>query len=311
MSILPKINIIVLNWNNAKDTLECLESIYTIDYPKYELIVVDNGSTDNSLSLIKQAFPKATYIENKENLGYVGGNNAGISYSLKTTADYFFILNNDTVIAKDILSAFAEAAIQHPNAGVLGGKIFYYDKPHTIWHAGGYWSEKQMKGFHIDENTPNSQSGKKDITKVFFVFGAAMLLKKEAIIKAGMLDEKFFLMVEEIDLCHRISKEGFDCLYVPKACVWHKGSNSFGDGKNGPQQLYYFHRNRLLFLYKHYSFLKRLKFYRYLIKNEMLINFAMLCNDETTSINKKRLRSVFKGIFHYFISSFGKSKQYN
>lgn len=309
MTIYPKISVIILNWNNAKDTLECLDSVNKIDYPDFETIIVDNGSTDDSLSKIKKAYPHIIYLENKENLGFTGGNNIGMSYALKTDAKYFLLLNNDTIVCKHLLNNFIKAAILHPNGGAFGAKIFYYDQPFTLWHAGGSWSNEFMKPYQIDKNLSETQSQKTKVEKIFYAVGAALFLKKEAIEKAGMFDDRFFLVMEDIDLCQKIQKRGYECLFVPEARVWHKVSQSFDGGNAGPQYLYYFHRNRLLFMQKHFSIFQRLKFYPKLLKNEAIPFIRVLLQKSSSQQFKKQIKSIFKGMFHYFISSYGQEKK--
>lgn len=99
----PKVYIIILNWNGLKDTLECLESVFKLDYLNFEVIVVDNGSTDDSVNVILKTYPQVRLIENRENLGYTGGNNIGMRYAIERDADYIWLLNNDTIVEEDTL----------------------------------------------------------------------------------------------------------------------------------------------------------------------------------------------------------------
>ena len=130
------ISVIILNWNNAPDTLECLASVYASDDSCFSVIVADNGSQDDSLSILRQAYPHARYLSHGENLGFAEGNNCAIRLAMEEGSEYIFLLNNDAIIAKETLSQLREAAAQHPNAAVLGPTIFFYDEPATIWHGG-------------------------------------------------------------------------------------------------------------------------------------------------------------------------------
>ena len=107
---LPLIYIIILNWNGLQDTLECLGSILKMDYPNFRVVVVDNNSTDNSVDIIRKAHPQVSLIENKENLGYTGGNNTAMRYAMQHSADYVWLLNNDTTVEADTLSKLVFAA---------------------------------------------------------------------------------------------------------------------------------------------------------------------------------------------------------
>src|SRR5262245_54733842 len=115
----PKICIIILNWNGKKDTLECLQSVQQISYENFETVVVDNGSSDDSVTIIQSEFPHITLLETGKNLGYAEGNNVGIRYGLQQKADFLFILNNDTIVDKDILTHFVQGFKQNPHAGIL------------------------------------------------------------------------------------------------------------------------------------------------------------------------------------------------
>ncbi|MCS6862682.1 MAG: glycosyltransferase, partial [Abditibacteriales bacterium] len=100
----PQVSVLVLNWNGKADTLECLESLRRVDYPNFEIIVVDNASTDDSVAAIRQAYPELVILQNSDNLGYAEGNNVGIRYAKARGSDYVFILNNDTVVDANVLT---------------------------------------------------------------------------------------------------------------------------------------------------------------------------------------------------------------
>ena len=184
----PKVAIIILNWNGLKDTIECLESVKKIDYPNYEIIVVDNASVDGSPEKLKELFPDITLIRNKENLGYAGGNNVGIRYALKNNAEYIFVLNNDTVVVdKDILKILVKTANLYPDAGVFGPKICLYDEPNKIGFSPTYWDKRKCtfilkKYYDYDE-----------VVEIDDIRGCAIFFKREVVEKIGLFDSKFFL----------------------------------------------------------------------------------------------------------------------
>ena len=117
---LPRVTIIVLNWNGRDDTLACLSSLSELDYPSYEIVVVDNGSGDDSVEAIRASFPRVTLVETGENLGYVGGNNLGLEYARAAKADYALLLNNDTEVAPDFVHMLVDAAQAGPDIGIAG-----------------------------------------------------------------------------------------------------------------------------------------------------------------------------------------------
>jgi GT2 family glycosyltransferase len=244
--MMPRVAIIVLNWNGLVDTLECLESLSHLDYPAYEVVVVDNGSTDGSVPAIRARCPEVAIIETGKNLGYTGGNNAGLRYALVHQAGYFLLLNNDTEVAPDFLHQLVEVAEADPRIGVVGPTIYYHDLPNVIWSAGGAidWRRGSTRMVGLDER----EAGQFGIEprSVDFVTGCAMLVRREVVEHVGMLDERFFAYYEEVEWCVRIARAGYKVVHVPMAKVWHKISPSTQEDL--PFVHYYMTRNRLLFL---------------------------------------------------------------
>ena len=281
----PKVFIIILNWNGLKDTLECLESVFKLDYPNFEVIVVDNGSTDNSVEVIRKAYPQVILIENKKNLGYAEGNNVGIRYALKHGADYVWLLNNDTVVDADALKNLVKVAEKNENVGILGSKIYYYDKPNIICFAGATIDWEKGTSPHIGDG--EIDKGQYDaIKEVDRVTGCSMLVKKEVCETIGLLDENFFLYVEEVDWCVRAKKAGFKCMIVPDSKVYHKISISVKKISNF-YKTYYMNRNFLYLIKKNHSFP---------IREKLILKFIF-------SKIKYQKRSIAKLILSKFFSN--------
>ncbi len=131
----PLVHISILNWNNAPDTLACLDSVFALDYPNFRVLVVDNGSTDDSVEAIRGRYPALEILQTGANLGYAGGNNAGIRQILAAGAEYVCLLNNDTMVAPDFLSALV-GAMDDPEVGIAGPLVYYADPPDVIFSAG-------------------------------------------------------------------------------------------------------------------------------------------------------------------------------
>ena len=247
----PKINIILLNWNGYSDTLECLESLKKINYPNYEVVVVDNNSSGDDVKIIKENFGDFVkeIIVSEGNLGFSGGNNLGIKYSLDNGSNFILLLNNDTVVEPDFLDKLVDSFNKNENVGITAPKINYYYKPEIIWTVGGEISKIRGSGFaYSDKNESEIENKEKFVT---FASGCCLLIKKEVFENIGFLDEKFFLYVEDTDFCCRTVKAGYKIVVTPKSKIYHKVGNSTSESlKQIP--LYYTTRNRLFFAKKNF-----------------------------------------------------------
>jgi GT2 family glycosyltransferase len=217
--------VIVLSWNGKKDTLECLASLQQLTYPNARIIVVDNSSSDGTGDAIRSAFPNIELIVNNSNLRFAGGNNVGIRQSLEGGAEYVLMLNNDTVVDPEFLGRLVEAAESGRKIGMVGPKIYYFDDPKRIWFAGGLikWWRGRVTHIGIRE----VDNGEYDVTtEVDYITGCCMLIKREVIETIGMLDERYYIYGEDVDLCVRALRSGYKSVYVPSSRVWHKLSVS-------------------------------------------------------------------------------------
>jgi GT2 family glycosyltransferase len=256
MTTSPRIALIILNWNGLKDTLACLESTENIDYPNVETIIVDNGSTDGSSAVIRKRFPKITLIENTTNLGFAEGNNVGIRYALKHDASYIFLLNNDTVVDPQILNAFLQTFAEHPEAGILGAKIYLFDHKDTLDHLGGMWNSRSASFDLIGNRMIDTPDQFQHPQEIDYVCGAALIAKRSVWETVGLLEPKFFLIWEESDFCFRARRSDFKTLTCPQAKIRHKVSASFV-GK--PHSTYFWWRNRLFWIERNCSRAEKIK----------------------------------------------------
>lgn len=303
MDKLPKVSIIVLNWNRLIDTRECLQSLQEVTYENKEIIVVDNGSSDGSQEYMRQNYHDIILLENTENLGFAEGNNKGIQIALKNGADYIFLLNNDTIIDKDAIQNLIEVAETDIKIGFLGPKIYYYNEPHRIWSAGGKLSKWFIHsgGKHIGYR--KIDCGQFDcIKEVDYVTGCAILIKKSVFEKAGLFDPHYYCYYEEADLIVRSKQMGFKVVVVPKAKVWHKISAS--TGLNTRNFIYFQTRNRLLFTFKYTSKSEWILFVFFFL---ILIIPIQFLKEILLRHNLVVFQSVFAGITDFFLSRFGQN----
>lgn len=255
-----KVFIVVLNWNGLNDTRECIYSLQQNNYGNFEIIIVDNGSSDNSVPELKKAFPDIKLIENSHNLGFSGGNNIGIDYCLKHGADYILLLNNDTTVENDFLFELVKTGESDDKTGLLESKICYHKEPQMIWFAGGKIDWMKIKGTHIGLDQPDD--GKYDtVREVDYLTGCCLLVKRSVFEKIGKLSEDYFLYYEDTDFCLRAKKAGFRCIYVPKSKIYHKVSRSTKPGS--PKYIYYHTRNGLMLAKRNGSAVIKIFLYPY------------------------------------------------
>lgn len=271
----PRVALILVNFNCADDTLTCLRSIEALDYKNYELIVVDNNSSENAFDILHERIDAlgGTFIRSPENAGFAAANNVGIHYALAASADYIWLLNPDTVVARDALSVLVERAEIANTPVLLGSKILYGDlEPEAalaaaaagarrdgtekIWSAGGAidTEKRAVDMLGCGKADDGSFEAEKECE---YLPGCSLFFSKEIASQKGMMRENFFMYFEETDWCLQLRKQGVRCLYVPGSVVWHR----FVDAKlQGPRTVYYYNRNELYFWYEQLAFWPRIKF---------------------------------------------------
>jgi len=275
----PKVAIVVLNWNGWQDTIECLESVFRNEYPRYQVIVCDNDSQDGSLGHIKAwaegrleyveydraqaeagGDPKSSdarlvLIKTGANLGFAGGNNVGLRYALANNFDFAWLLNNDTVIKPDALTYLVERMQENPRAGICGSTVAYYRDITRVEAWGGAFYDKWLAvGKHLGISRPVSApvDVKAVERKMDYVFGAAMFVSRDFLLDVGLMSEDYFIYCEEIDWAIR-ARGRYALAYAPKSIVYHKGSRSIGSAGSSLSK-YYEMRNRMVVTRKHFPY---------------------------------------------------------
>jgi GT2 family glycosyltransferase len=255
-----KVFIIILNWNGLQDTLECLESVYKLDYPNFEVIVVDNGSRDNSVEVIHKMYPQVILIENKENLGFTGGNNIGIKYAIEHNANYVWVLNNDTIVEGETLKKLVNVAEGSGEVGTVSPIIYDYDNPEIVQFCGCYidWDMKKLIKF---KNIEDAILGQKTMPNQIWLWGTALLIKINVILKVGYFDNNYFAYWEDVDYSIRTNKAGYKNVVDYSSRIYHKlFLNERGDINRSPYYLYYILRNEYLFWVKYLESLSKIIF---------------------------------------------------
>ncbi len=250
MSSGPTLCTVVVNWNRADDTVECVRSLSHGGIESNRIIVIDNGSTDDSVARIASECPEAELHRMGSNLGYARGANAGLSLALVHHSDFVFFLNNDAVIGDQCLGKLIEALRRHPDCGLAGPKILYYDND-NIWFAGGSYNWLLGYSKHPGMDRPDDGGGTEG--PVDFITGCALMVRADLVERLGGFDEDFDMYAEDIEYALRAREAGALSLYVPSALVRHKVSSSSGvPGSNvmTPRRSYLYARNMILLVLK-------------------------------------------------------------
>lgn len=237
-----RVAIVVLNWNGSKDTQLCLSSLRQLNYKNYDVIVVDNDSSDDSVERIGSDFPDVTIIETGENRGFAGGCNRGILHALSNSADFVWLLNNDTIVDPEALQRLLYRAQRDRRIAAVGSAIYFMEEPHCLQAWGGgrvnFWLGRSR---HFLAPVPDDA--------IDFITGASMLVSREALESVGLLDEQFFMYWEDADFCFRLRKSKWKLAVAGDSKVWHKGSATVG--KNSVSLDRYFNTSAAQFFHRH------------------------------------------------------------
>lgn len=294
--IQPLVYIVVINYNNFEDTIECIKSLNSIYYKNKKILIVDNYSKNNSVKELKAHIPSCDILQLNENLGFAGGNNVGIKKALELGADYVLLINNDTTVNKDFLDKMVEVFYKYEDVGIVGGKILNYYNKNLISHAGGNIDLFKYTTTHYGLNKFDSSEYNTE-REVGFISGCLMLIKSEIFKSVGLLPEEYFMYYEDTDYCLNVRENGYKLIYSPKAIIYHKVSASSG-GEESPFFLKWNTRNRLLFMNKYKYKVNIYKFwlskiYFYLTRVSRF--FFYLINGK-----KEEAKSIIQGIIDYY-----------
>jgi len=241
------VTIIIATWNGLDYLRECLPAVLAQDYPRFEVVVVDNGSSDGTITWIREHYPEVHILRNPTNVGFALANNQGIR---NTDGDYVVTLNNDTVPEPGWLQALVDAVETSPEVGMVASQIRFYDRPDILDSAGievdvlGTAWNRRLGEAAVDEP--------KGCEEVFGPSAAAALYRREMLNEIGLFDEQYFAYYEDVELAWRARRAGWRCLYAPRARVVHVHSAT--GGRLSGLKAYYLGRNKWLTLFRHYPF---------------------------------------------------------
>jgi hypothetical protein len=221
----PKATVIIVNTNERHHLKRCLPAVFGQRYAEYEVLVVDNGSTDGSVAYVEAAFPQARIIRNGENLGYSGANNVGFAHA---RGEYLVVLNPDTEVEPDWLGELIAGLDADPQAGLATSKILLLDDRQHINACGNditYTGVTVCRG----AGAPAAAYDQREVVSA--VSGASFAIRKSVLERIGGFDERFFIYYEETDLSLRAALAGYHCLYVPRSVMYHQYTFRFAANK--------------------------------------------------------------------------------
>lgn len=225
----PLTAIVVLNWNNGAETIACLRSLGTLSTESVAVLVVDNGSTDDSVALIRSHFPAIELLILPSNRGYAGGNNAGFAKVREMGAQFVIFLNNDTRVEHGFVAPLVEALATDPAAGIAVPKIFFLDRPDRIWYAGGTVRLNRGEIRHDGIRKKDGEAFSLRST-TGYATGCCLAMRTADFHQSGGFDEQFGMYCEDVDLSLRVRAAGMTVLFVPASRIWHKVSASLPGG---------------------------------------------------------------------------------
>lgn len=255
-----KTSVIIVNYNGFGVIIDCLAKLSEQTAKNYEVLVVDNASVDDSLAKIRSMFPTVKVLALDANLGFTGGNIAGLK---QARGEYIALLNPDTEVSPDWLLNLERVMESHPEAGICASKLLVYGS--DIIDSAGDGCLVTGRGYKIGEGENHSQYN--ELRQVFGACGGAMLIRRAVIDQVGFLDDDFFLIYEDTDFNFRVRMAGWQCFYAPEAVVWHKVRSSIGTMSS--LAVYYSVRNAKYVLFKNMPWILILKYLPHLLVQEV------------------------------------------
>ena len=272
-----------------------LESIFSTNtYQPLEVIVVDNGSTANPVPAWEKKYPGIKFIRSEYNLGFAGGNNLGIK---QAGGDYLFFVNNDTEFTPGLVESLAKTLDEHPECGMISPKIRYFDQPDVLQYAGftpmNYYTARNscIGQFEKDGGQYDNLTG-----ETGYIHGAAMMLRREAVIKAGFMPEVYFLYYEEMDWCEAVRRAGYTIRINMQALIYHKESVSVGS--KSPIKEFFMNRNRILFIRRNCGLMTRFTFWIYFLCVVTPRNILSYVKDKQMPFISIIIRAIWWNVTH-------------
>jgi GT2 family glycosyltransferase len=292
----PPVGVVIVNHNLKASLQETIESFKKVNYPGLQIVVSDNASTDGSQEMVRKLFPDVHVLAHKEEKGYARAASLGMAF-LADKTKYIFSTTNDVVVDPEILNVLVDFAEADPQTGVLGTKIYFFDRPNVIWHAGGRVNPIHGHTSHFGWERRDHRRYD-SVRECDFVTGCGFLLRSDLVKQLGYFNENLVFYAEDADLCYRVRERGYKVIYVPQARMWHKVSTTLA--KNRPLQLRYSTRNSLYLLQRH-----RIGFY----PASLLVNYLLVCPFKMTLfalvLRWRNSVGIFRGMQDWRLGKYG------
>jgi GT2 family glycosyltransferase len=260
---IPKVIVLILSYNGKHLLEDSISSYLKNNYPNFEVVVIDNGSTDGTKEWVEKNYPQVKVLRTDVNLKYSGGFNLGLKYAFsEKKADFVLITNNDVKVDENVIEELVKTAQKDKKIGFVTGKVYYYDQPSILQTVGKYEDPIRWNGEHIGNREKDVGQYEEESERIF-ADDIYMLVRREVYERVGGYDTMFAFQAEEYDWQARAKKAGFKIYYTPKAKIWHKESATIG--KRSAFKAYYDARNPMLVILKHKSpeFFKRYFWYHF------------------------------------------------
>lgn len=291
-----RVAVILVNWNSFKLTDDCINSLNSVNYVDFDIIVVDNGSADGSGDKLKSKNEKIILIKSATNKGFTGGNNLGLQYSLDNDYAYSLLLNNDTFVEPNFLTSLVNFMNENPDAGAVQPKIFFNHDRKLIWNASSgynrFWGFTYTNGYNKPPDPTDTT-----IKEVDWITGCAFFTRNSLLKKSGLLTEKFFIYYEDVDFSFRIKALGYRLFYYPGSVIYHIAGMANKNAKKGKEGflnpvVHYLNVRNRIWLLKRYTpwyFVPGVFIYNCLLNTSIIIYFAL-------RFRFKKVSAVLKGI---------------
>lgn len=290
----PSVAIILVNWNGYAFTSACLESLREVDFPDFTVILVDNASLNQEGRQLKTKFSEIQLIENSENLGFSGGNNVGIKKALAEGYTHVMLLNNDTEVEPDFLGQMLLRFQNNSSLGVVQPLIFFLHDKTKIWSAGGKWNKFLGRAITLGDRKDKAEYQAKN-QALDWATGCCMLIRREALMATGLLNEQYFAYFEDVEWSLRFREKGYQIGLAAEAQIYHEAGASskkkHSEGTLSPRVFYYHVRNQLFLIRTQvhgFSFIFAASYH--------LVRFTIWMSYFCVRARFQKLKSVARGI---------------